>query len=178
MFLSNFDRRPAAVVQVAGDADVTRVVRFAADTGTELAVRSGGHSYAGFGDVDDGIVLDLRAMTGLDIDVEGRTAWAQTGLDAGTYSTAVGEHGLATGFGDTADVGIGGITLSGGIGFLVRKHGLTIDSLLAADVVTADGRVVRTDADNEPDLFWAIRVVAATSASPPASTTGSTTWRR
>jgi hypothetical protein len=96
-------------------------------------------------------------MRGLEIDAEGRTAWAQTGLTAGEYTNAVGEHGLATGFGDAASVGIGGITLGGGTGFLSRLQGLTIDSLLAAEVVTADGRILEVDAESHPDLFWAIR---------------------
>ncbi len=87
----------------------------------------------------------------------GRTAWAETGLTAGEYTTAAGAHGLATGFGDTGSVGIGGITLGGGVGYLVRKYGLTIDNLLAADVVTADGELLRVDAETHPDLFWAIR---------------------
>jgi FAD/FMN-containing dehydrogenase len=102
-------------------------------------------------------VLDLSDMRALDIDVEQRTAWAQTGLTAGAYTTAVGTHGLATGFGDTGSVGIGGITLGGGVGYLTRKHGLTIDSLLAAEVVTAGGRLLRADDETNPDLFWAIR---------------------
>jgi FAD/FMN-containing dehydrogenase len=96
-------------------------------------------------------------MRALDIDVKSRTAWAQTGLTAGEYTAATGAYGLATGFGDTGSVGIGGITLSGGVGYLVRKHGLTIDNLLAADVVTADGQLLRADAETHPDLFWAIR---------------------
>jgi FAD/FMN-containing dehydrogenase len=106
---------------------------------------------------EGGIVLDLANMRNLDVDVDGRTAWAQTGLTAGEYTAAVGAHGLATGFGDTGSVGIGGITLGGGVGFLSRKYGLTIDNLLAAEVVTADGEIVRVDADTHPDLFWAIR---------------------
>ena len=93
----------------------------------------------------------------LDIDVQGRTAWAQAGLTAVEYSAAAGAHGLATGFGDTGSVGIGGITLGGGVGYLVRKCGMTIDDLLAADVVTADGQLLRVDEKNHPDLFWAIR---------------------
>src|SRR5215211_6812690 len=96
-------------------------------------------------------------MKNLEIDVEGRTAWAQTGLTAGEYTAATGAHGLATGFGDTGSVGIGGITLGGGVGYLVRKHGLTIDDLLAAEVVSADGELLRVDAERHPDLFWAIR---------------------
>ena len=102
-------------------------------------------------------MLDLSAMRALEIDPERRTAWAETGLTAGEYSTAAGAFGLATGFGDMGSVGIGGITLSGGVGLLVRKHGLTIDDLLAADVVTADGELLRVDDENHPDLFWAIR---------------------
>jgi FAD/FMN-containing dehydrogenase len=133
------------------------VVTLARETGLELAIRSGGHSLAGHSTTDGGIVLDLADMNALDIDPEQRTAWAQTGLTAGEYTTAAAAHGLATGFGDTGSVGIGGITLGGGIGYLARKHGLTIDSLLAAEVVTADGRLLRIDDQTHPDLFWAIR---------------------
>ena len=129
----------------------------AAEADLELAVRSGGHSLAGHGVSDGGIVVDLTEMTALDIDPKGRTAWAQAGLTTGEYTAAAQAHELATGFGDTGSVGIGGITLGGGIGFLSRKHGLTIDSLLGADIVTADGEARRIDAENHPDLFWAIR---------------------
>ena len=101
-------------------------------------MRSGGHSVAAHC-VSDGIVLDLSAMKAMDVDVEGRTAWAETGLTAGEFTTAAAAHGLALGFGDTGSVGIGGITLGGGVGFLLRKYGLTIDDLLAAEIVTADG---------------------------------------
>src|SRR5213079_2963240 len=101
--------------------------------------------------------LDLADMRSLVIDAQARTAWAETGLTAAAYSNAADAHGLATGFGDTGSVGIGGITLGGGVGYLVRKHGLTIDDLLAADVVTADGQLLRADAENHPDLFWALR---------------------
>jgi hypothetical protein len=151
------DRRPAAIVRVADDADVSRVIELARDTGLELAVRSGGHSAAGHSVTDGGIVLDLHDMKALDVDAEGRTAWAEAGLTAGEVSTALAAHGLAVGFGDTGSVGIGGITLGGGVGYLSRKHGLTIDSLLAADIVTANGEQRRVDADSDPDLFWAIR---------------------
>jgi FAD/FMN-containing dehydrogenase len=133
------------------------VIEVAREAGLELAVRGGGHSGAGHGLTDGGIVLDITELRALDIDVERRTAWAETGLTTGEYTDATGAHGLATGFGDTGSVGLGGITLGGGIGFLVRKHGLTIDSLLAAEVVTADGRLLHADAETHPDLFWAIR---------------------
>jgi FAD/FMN-containing dehydrogenase len=157
VFYGGIDRRPALIVRVANATDVSRVVGLARESGLELAVRSGGHSVAGHSTTDGGIVLDLSEMKGLEIDVERRTAWAQTGLTAGEYTAAAGALGLATGFGDTGSVGIGGITLGGGIGYLVRKHGLTIDDLLAADVVSADGELLRVDAETHPDLFWAIR---------------------
>jgi FAD/FMN-containing dehydrogenase len=136
---------------------VSRVVSIARETGVELAVRGGGHSYAGHGTADAGLVVDLSRMRALDIDADGRMAWAETGLTTGEYTATTGAHGLATGFGDTPSVGIGGITLSGGVGYLSRKHGLTIDDLIAADIVTADGRVRRVDAEHDPDLFWALR---------------------
>jgi len=157
VFSGAIDRRPAAIVRVADADDVAHVVAHARETGVELAVRSGGHSGAGHGVSEGGIVLDLAQMRALEIDAGSRTAWAETGLTAGEYTTAAAAHGLATGFGDTGSVGIGGITLSGGVGHLVRKHGLTIDDLLAADVVTADGELVRADAESHPELFWALR---------------------
>jgi FAD/FMN-containing dehydrogenase len=157
VFYGGFDRRPAVIVRVADANDVARVISLAAETGLELAVRSGGHSPAGHSLSDGGIVLDLSDMKALGLDPEHRTAWAETGLTAAEYSAAAGAHGLATGFGDTGSVGIGGITLSGGVGYLVRKHGLTVDDLLAADVVTADGQQLRVDAEHHPDLFWALR---------------------
>ncbi len=155
--VGGMDRHPALIVRVADDADVARVVRLARDTGMELAVRGGGHSAAGHGVTEGGIVLDLRDLQRLDVDVAGRTAWADAGLTAGQVTTALDEYDLAVGFGDTGSVGISGITTGGGMGYLSRKHGLTIDSLLAADVVTADGQRIRTDADHHPDLFWGIR---------------------
>jgi FAD/FMN-containing dehydrogenase len=157
VFSGEFDRRPAAIARVADEVDVARVVGFARETGLELAVRSGGHSGAGHSTTDGGIVLDLRDMKALDVDVEERTAWAQSGLSAIEFSTGAGAHGLATGFGDTGSVGIGGITLGGGVGYLVRKYGMTIDDLLAAEIVTADGQLLGVDAEHHPDLFWAIR---------------------
>ncbi len=157
IFYGGFDRRPAVIVRPANAADVSYAISLARETGLELAVRSGGHSLAGHSVSDGGIVIDLRDMRALDINVERRTAWAETGLTAGEYTTAAGAHGLATGFGDTGSVGIGGLTLGGGVGYLVRKHGLTIDSLLAADLVTADGQLFHVDAETHPDLFWAIR---------------------
>ena len=156
-FIGGIDRRPAVIVKVADPDDVRTVIALARSTGLPLAVRSGGHSAASHSVVDDGIVLDVSAMKAIEIDVPGRTAWADSGLTAAEYSAAVGAHGLATGFGDTGSVGLGGITLGGGVGYLVRKYGLTIDDLLAAQVVTADGQLLDVDADRHPDLYWAIR---------------------
>jgi FAD/FMN-containing dehydrogenase len=157
VFYGASDSRPAVIVKVANATDVALVVRLARDTGLELAIRSGGHSGAGHGTTNGGIVLDLADMKAIEIDVETRTVWAETGLTAVELSSAVDEHGLAIGFGDTGSVGIGGITLGGGVGYLVRSQGLTIDNLLAADIVTADGELVRADPSSHPDLFWAIR---------------------
>ncbi len=157
VFYTGFDRRPAAIVRVGDASDVARVVTLARKSGAELAVRSGGHSLAGHGTSEGGIVLDLSQMNAVDIDADGGAAWAQTGVTAGHYTRATGERGLATGLGDTASVGLGGITLGGGIGFLVRKHGLTIDDVLAAEVVTADGEHLDVDEHAHPDLFWALR---------------------
>jgi FAD/FMN-containing dehydrogenase len=158
LFVPTFDTaRPAVIVQVADAGDVATVLSAARETGVELAVRSGGHSAAGHSTTDGGIVLDVRALKSLEVDVESNTAWGGSGLTAAEYTTETGALGLATGLGDTGSVGLGGITLGGGIGFLVRKHGMTIDSLLAADVVTADGDLVRADHESHPDLFWAIR---------------------
>jgi FAD/FMN-containing dehydrogenase len=157
VFSGSFDRRPAVIVRAADATDVAYVVDLARETGLELAVRSGGHSGAGHSTTDGGIVLDLGDMKALDIDVDGRTAWAETGLTAGEVTALAAAHGLAIGFGDTGSVGIGGITLGGGVGYLSRKHGLTIDDLLAAEIVTAEGQLLRVDAEAHPDLFWAIR---------------------
>jgi FAD/FMN-containing dehydrogenase len=157
VFYGGFDCHPALIVRVADPTDVSHVITLARDRGLELAIRSGGHSVAGHSTTEGGIVLDLSEMKHLEIDTEGRTAWAETGLTAGEYTAAVGAHGLATGFGDTGSVGIGGVTLGGGVGYLVRKHGLTIDDVLAAEIVTADGELLRVDAESHPDLFWAIR---------------------
>ena len=157
VFYAGFDRRPAVIVRAADAVDVQQVVTVARDSGMELAIRAGGHSTAGHSATEGGILLDLSLMKGLEIDAAKRTAWAEAGVLAGEYTLAAAEHGLATGFGDTGSVGIAGLTLGGGVGFLVRKYGLTIDDLLAAEIVTADGQMLHVDADNHPDLFWAIR---------------------
>lgn len=157
IFYGGINRKPAVIIRVAGTQDVTRVVSYARENGLELAVRSGGHSTAGHGLSDGGVVIDLRDMRRLEIDRENRAAWVETGMTAGEYTANADAYDLATGFGDTGSVGIGGITLGGGVGYLARNHGLTIDHLLAAEIVTADGQLHHVDEKNEPDLFWAIR---------------------
>jgi FAD/FMN-containing dehydrogenase len=154
---AQFDRRPVLIVRAADADDVALTIELARESGLPLSVRGGAHSIAGFGTNDGGIVLDLGAMKGLLIDPDARAAWAQPGLTAGEYTVAAAAHGLATPFGDTGSVGIGGLTLGGGIGWLVRKYGLAIDALLAVEIVTAEGRQITASPDSHPDLFWAVR---------------------
>src|SRR6185295_14998534 len=137
--------------------DVLRAVSFAREYDLPLAIRSGGHSMAGDSSVDDGLVIDLSRMRGISIDAQRRVAWAQPGLTWGEYAAAANQYGLATSAGDTASVGLGGLTLGGGIGWMVRKYGLAIDNLLSVELVTADGRLLRASAEEHSDLFWALR---------------------
>ncbi|WP_019137764.1 FAD-binding oxidoreductase [Cellulomonas massiliensis] len=155
--LGGIDPQPAVIVRPVDDADVVAAVGFARDAGLTLAVRGGGHSGAGHGTADGGLVVDLRERRGIDVDPAARTAWVEAGATAGEVAVATSAHGLAVGFGDTGSVGVAGITLGGGVGYLSRAHGLSVDNLLAADVVLADGRVVRADAEQHPELFWALR---------------------
>jgi hypothetical protein len=157
VLMGGIDKHPAVIIRVEDANEVARVIELARDTGLELAVRSGGHSNAGHSTTEGGILLDLSLMKAIEIDEASQTVWAQGGLTALELSQATNEHGLAIGFGDTGSVGIGGITTGGGVGYLVRRDGLTIDSLLAAEVVTADGQRLLVDEDSHPDLFWAIR---------------------
>src|SRR5688572_10159310 len=157
VFYGGIDKRPTAIVRVSDVSDVRRVIAKARDEGYELAVRSGGHSIVGHSTTEGGIVIDLRAMSKIEVDAQARTACVETGATAVQVTKMLAEYGLVVGFGDAGSVGVGGITLGGGIGFLVRKLGMTIDSLLAAEVVTADGRHLEIDAEHHPDLFWAIR---------------------
>jgi FAD/FMN-containing dehydrogenase len=149
--------RPAAIARVADAADVGTAITYACRNELEIAVRSGGHSIAGHSTGDDVLVIDTRELRGLHVDLAQGIVWAGAGLTAGEVTEALAEHGMAVPFGDTGSVGLGGITLGGGIGYLARKYGLTVDSLLAAEIVTADGEVRMASATEHPDLFWAIR---------------------
>ena len=156
---ARIDRRPAAIARPADGAEVARVVSFARDAGMPLAVRGGGHGLAGHGVglADGALVVDLSAMKAITVDLARGMATAEGGVLAGEYVRATFARGLATPLGDTPTVGLGGLTLGGGLGWLARKHGLTIDDLLSVELVTADGSLVRASAGEHPDLFWALR---------------------
>jgi FAD/FMN-containing dehydrogenase len=153
---ASIDRHPVLIVRAADAADVIRAVTFARQHNLTLAVRSGGHSFAGYGTCD-GLVLDLSRMKAVSVDPAQRTLWAQPGATTADISVKVQPFGLALPTGDTESVGLGGLTLGGGMGFLVRKYGLTIDNLLSVELVTADGRLIRATAEDHPELFWALR---------------------
>jgi FAD/FMN-containing dehydrogenase len=148
---------PALVLQPKTVEDVQAAVRFAAEARRPLSVRGGGHSFAGFGTNDDGTVLDLAGLATVEVDAAHRRARVGGGATWGDVAAALAPHGLAISAGDTKSVGVGGLTLSGGIGWKVRKYGLALDSLVAAEVVVADGSAVRASADENPGLFWALR---------------------
>lgn len=151
------DRRPACIARCTGAADVVAAVRFARSRDLEIAVRGGGHNVAGTAVCADGIVIDLSAMRAVWVDPTLRTARVQGGALWSDVDRETQAHGLATTGGIVGHTGVAGLTLGGGIGFLMRKHGLTIDNLLDAEVVTAEGDIVQASADEHPDLFWALR---------------------
>jgi FAD/FMN-containing dehydrogenase len=151
------DHRPAVIVRPADGGDVARALEFASSAGLEIAVRSGGHSLAGYGATGGGVLIDLSAMHAIDIDPAARLAWVEAGTTAGQLTAASAAHGLVVPFGDSPTVGVGGITLGGGIGWLSRKFGLTIDSVDGVEIVTADGQLVTADEQTRQDLFWALR---------------------
>src|SRR3954449_12608457 len=151
------DRYPALVAQCAGVADVIRALEFARSEELTVAVRSGGHSIPGFSSVDGGLVIDLSPMQGIRVDPVRRTARAEAGVTWASFDHETQAFGLATTGGLVSSTGITGLTLGGGIGWLMRKHGLAIDNLVGAEVVLADGRVMQASADDNADLFWALR---------------------
>jgi FAD/FMN-containing dehydrogenase len=151
------DARPALIARCADAADVRHALGFARSEGLEVAVRGGGHSIPGFSSCDGGIVIDLGPMKGVEVDPDARTVRAEGGVTWAELDAATQEHGLATTGGLVSSTGVAGFTLGGGIGWLMRKHGLACDNLRAAELVTADGRVLRADASENPDLFWGLR---------------------
>lgn len=150
--------RPSHVLRPRNVDEVRAGVRFASDAGLALAIRGGGHGFQGFGTNDGGVVIDLRHLATVEIvDAERRLVRIGGGATWGPVATSLAAHGLAISSGDTRSVGVGGLTLGGGIGWKVRKYGLALDSLVGAEVVTADGEVVHASTDHHPDLFWALR---------------------
>jgi FAD/FMN-containing dehydrogenase len=151
------DRHPALIARCATVADVVAALRHARELGLRVAVRGGGHGVAGLAVCDDGLVIDLSPMRGIAVDPAARTARAQAGVLWGEMDAATQEHGLATVGGIVTHTGIAGLTLGGGIGWLMRRCGATVDNLLGAEVVTADGDVVQAGAEEHPELFWGLR---------------------
>jgi FAD/FMN-containing dehydrogenase len=151
------ERKPAAIVRAVTASDVQKVVRIAADRDVPLAVRCGGHSFAGLSTCDHGIVCDLSRMNAVLVDPQARTVDVGGGALLGDVDAAGEKYGLVTPAGVVSHTGVGGLTLGGGMGYLSRRFGLTIDNLIGVDIVAADGKRLRVGADEEPDLFWAIR---------------------
>src|SRR5215212_4403632 len=151
------DRKPALIVRCAGVADVMRAVDFARSENLSVAVRGGGHSLPGFSTSDGGIVIDLSTMRSVHVDPARRTAVAEGGATWADFDHETQAFGLAVTGGLISTTGIGGFTLGGGIGWLMRKYGLAADNLIGADVVTADGRLVHASEDENPRLLWALR---------------------
>ncbi|MET0939669.1 MAG: FAD-binding oxidoreductase [Gaiellaceae bacterium] len=151
------DRRPAVIVRCQGASDVAAAVRFARDSGLDISVRGGGHNVAGRCVIDDAVMIDLGEMRDVAVDPEARTARAGGGALWADLNAATAEHGLAVTGGAISTTGIGGLTLGGGLGWLMAKHGLAADNVLAIELVTADGEVFEVTAESHPDLFWALR---------------------
>lgn len=151
------DRRPALIVRCAGAADVRRAVNFARENELLVAVRGGGHNIAGTSICDDGLVIDLSPMKSVRVDQRACRAYVEAGVTLGEFDYEAQSFALATPLGINSTTGVSGLTLGGGFGWLSRKYGMSVDNLLSADVVTADGELVHTDSNNDADLFWAIR---------------------
>jgi FAD/FMN-containing dehydrogenase len=163
------DRRPAVIARCRNTGDVIAAVRFAGAHNLPIAIRGGGHNVAGHAVCDDGLMIDLSLMRGVQVDAVRHIASVQGGALWRDVDAATQEHGLAMPGGLISDTGVAGLTLSGGIGWLRARHGLSIDNLLAADVVTADGKLVHASTDENPDLLWALKAGAAISGSSYAS---------
>jgi len=157
LYNAMIDKRPAVIARCVDVGDVVAAVGFAREHGLPLAIRGGGHNGAGLGSVDDGLMVDLSPMRGIHVDPAARTARVAGGCTWGDVDHATHAYGLATPSGIISTTGVGGLTLGGGLGHLTRRFGLSIDNLLAVDMVLADGQLVTASADEHPDLFWAVR---------------------
>src|SRR5512133_1815823 len=153
----SFDRHPAVIIRCLGVSDVMAAVKFGRASGLPVAVRSGGHSFPGFSVADGALMIDLSLMTGVRVDPERRTARVQAGVLLGDLDRETQAFGLAVPSGIVTHTGVAGLTLGGGIGWIMRKHGLSIDQLVSVDLVTAEGEFVQGSADENADLFWGVR---------------------
>jgi len=151
------DRRPAVIVQCAEADDVPHAISYARENGLEISIRGGGHNIAGSSLCDNGVVIDFSNMTTVSVDAQKRRAYVEPGATLGDFDKALQAHGLATPVGINSTTGVAGLTLGGGFGWLTRKYGMTIDNLVSAKMVTADGRKIQVSEDENTDLFWAIR---------------------
>ncbi|MCB2166540.1 MAG: FAD-binding oxidoreductase [Deltaproteobacteria bacterium] len=151
------DRRPAGILQCAGVADVMLAVSVARDNGVLVSVRGGGHNIAGSALCDDGLLIDLSAMKSVHINPDTRRAYVEPGASLGDFDHEAQAFGLATSLGINSTTGVAGLTLGGGFGWLTRKHGLTVDNLISVEIITADAKRMRASADENSDLFWAVR---------------------
>jgi FAD/FMN-containing dehydrogenase len=154
---ATIDRRPAVIVQCAEADDVSHAISYARENGLEISIRGGGHNIAGSALCDNGVVIDFSNMTTVRVDAQKRRAYVEPGATLGDFDKEVQAHGLATSVGINSTTGIAGLTLGGGFGWLTRKYGMTIDNLVSAEMVTADGRKIQVSEDENTDLFWAIR---------------------
>src|SRR6266496_3656937 len=153
----SFDKHPAIIVRCAGVSDVIAAVRFGRESGLPVAVRSGGHSFPGLSVADDALMIDLQPMKGVRVDPEKRTVRVQAGVLLGELDKETQAFGLAVPSGIVTHTGVAGLTLGGGIGWIQRKYGLSVDQLVSVDLVTADGEFVKASADENADLFWGVR---------------------
>ena len=172
MWNGSFDKRPALIIRCAGVSDVIAAVKFGRASGLPVAVRSGGHSFAGLSVADDAAVIDLSLMKGVRVNPTERTVRVQAGVLLGELDKETQAFGLAVPSGIVTHTGVAGLTLGGGIGWILRKHGLSIDRLISVDLVTADGEFTRASAEVNPDLFWVCAEAAAISGSSRSSSSG------